>query len=66
MRKVRLQRAAEMLVHSNLTVSEIAQECGFYDSNYLCRIFREDMKTSPRQFRLSKLPSRQKAINYAD
>lgn len=54
LRQLRLQRAARMLLYSNLTISEIASECGFYDSNYLCYLFRKNMKISPRQFRLTR------------
>ena len=52
LRRLRLQRAAEMLLHSSLTIDEIASECGIYDSNYLCHLFRRNMKMSPREFRL--------------
>jgi AraC-like DNA-binding protein len=49
--QIRLQQAAQMLLRTKLTVSEIAAKCGFRDSNYLCRLFRQHLKTSPRQFR---------------
>jgi AraC family L-rhamnose operon transcriptional activator RhaR/AraC family L-rhamnose operon regulatory protein RhaS len=54
LRQLRLQKATLMLLNSNLTISEIASECGFYDSNYLCHLFRKNMKISPRKFRLSR------------
>lgn len=49
---LRLRQAAEMLQGSDKSVAEIAEACGFCDSNYLCREFRIQMKTTPRQFRL--------------
>lgn len=49
---LRLQRAAQLLIQSNMTLGEIALECGFCDSNYLCRMFRRTYNVSPRQFRL--------------
>lgn len=52
LQQLRLQKAAEMLLDTDLTISEIAMACGFCDSNYLCRIFREKMKTTPRRFRM--------------
>jgi len=50
--QLRTSRAAALLQKTNLSLNEIAAQCGFYDSNYLCRVFRERMKTTPRRFRL--------------
>jgi AraC-like DNA-binding protein len=54
LRKIRIQRASEILLSTDKSISEIALECGFSDSNYFCRTFRKEMSTSPRQFRLAK------------
>lgn len=51
--RIRLQKAAEMLTATPLTISEIAPECGFNDSNYLTRQFCKVYKLSPREFRKS-------------
>ncbi len=51
--RIRLQKAAELLTHSDLPVSVIAFECGFHDSNYLSRQFRRVYRVSPRQFRIN-------------
>ena len=48
---VRLSKAAEMLLRSEKTISEIAQECGFTDSNYFSRQFRKNYNLSPREYR---------------
>ena len=50
-RLVRVGRAAELLLGSSLSIAEVAADCGFSDSNYFCRAFREAMGTSPGQFR---------------
>ena len=50
--RIRIANAAEKLLHSNKSITEIANECGFSDSNYFCRKFHEINKYSPRQFRL--------------
>ncbi|MBE6394340.1 MAG: helix-turn-helix domain-containing protein [Lentisphaerae bacterium] len=50
---LRVMHAAELLLHTDLNMTEIAQECGFSDSNYFCRKFRETTGIPPRQFRLS-------------
>jgi AraC-like DNA-binding protein len=51
--QIRLQRAMELLRSSSMNVNEIAEECGFCDSNYLCKLFRKHLNISPRMFRLS-------------
>ncbi|MBQ6599415.1 MAG: helix-turn-helix domain-containing protein [Lentisphaeria bacterium] len=48
---VRLAKAAEMLLKSEKTISEIAQDCGFTDSNYFSRQFRKNYSLSPREYR---------------
>ena len=48
---VRLAKAAEMLLKSEKTISEIAQDCGFPDSNYFSRQFRKCYNLSPREYR---------------
>jgi AraC-like DNA-binding protein len=55
--KVRLQHASERLVYGGVEkrISEIAQACGFEDSNYFSRVFRESMGMSPREYRRRNL-----------
>lgn len=50
--ELRLDKARAMLVNSDASVNEVALECGFYDSNYFCRVFRRAAGVSPRQYRL--------------
>ena len=50
---LRLQHARKTLMESNKTISEIAAECGFCDSNYLCYRFRLKFGVPPHQFRLN-------------
>ena len=50
---LRVMHASELLLHTNLNMTEIAQECGFSDSNYFCRKFREVIGIPPRKFRMS-------------
>ena len=49
--RLRIMHASELLQHTELSVTEIASKCGFSDSNYFCRRFRENTGLSPRQFR---------------
>ncbi len=52
---LRLNRAAELLIKTELSVGMIAEQCGFYDSNYFCKLFRRKYNTSPKQFRVNNL-----------
>lgn len=49
---LRLKHAAGLLLKTEYSISAIAGECGFYDSNYFCKLFRRKYHTSPRQFRI--------------
>ena len=48
---VRTQKAAELLKHTHRTITDIAFDCGFQDSNYFTRCFRKTMGQTPKQFR---------------
>jgi len=50
---IRLQRAAELLRSRGKSVTEIAYECGFSDSNYFARVFRARHQQSPSVYRKS-------------
>ena len=47
----RVDVAAELLLHTGMTVSEIAAEVGYTDYTQLSRIFRKKKGMSPQQFR---------------
>ncbi len=49
--KIRLERAVEMLVSTNLNLETVSDVCGFASSNYFCKVFKKYMKTSPGDFR---------------
>ena len=49
--KLRLDEARQMLLENQLSISEIAFQTGFEDSNYFSRIFRIYSGMSPREFR---------------
>jgi YesN/AraC family two-component response regulator len=49
-RYVRLQRAAQLLTNSQLTVSEIAYQVGFNDPGYFARCFKKQFNQSPLSY----------------
>ena len=49
--RVRITRAAEMLRKTDLKITDVAFRCGFSDSNYFSRQFRQVMSMSPRDYR---------------
>ncbi len=51
--RFRIQRAAQLLVDTEHTISFIAQEVGYDDSAYFSRVFKKYMGQSPRDFRIN-------------
>jgi len=51
--RVRVDASARKLIGTELTVSEIAQECGFHDHAHLSRSFRKILRQSPTEYRNS-------------
>jgi AraC-like DNA-binding protein/mannose-6-phosphate isomerase-like protein (cupin superfamily) len=51
LKKVRLQKAAEMLLTSDANVTEVAFACGFNDSNYFSSLYHREFGVPPSQFK---------------
>jgi AraC-like DNA-binding protein len=49
--RLRIQKAMELLRHTDWTITRIALEAGFNDSNYFTRQFRRANNQSPSQYR---------------
>lgn len=47
----RILKAKELLVHSGNSITSIAYDCGFKDSNYFSTVFKKDVGQTPKQFR---------------
>lgn len=50
----RISRAAEMLNHTGMPVTEIAFRCGFNDTSHFIQYFKKKMKMTPNEFRNKK------------
>ena len=50
--RIRISRAIELLLYTELPIYDIAIRCGFSDSNYFCKVFHAQTGVSPRHYRL--------------
>jgi transcriptional regulator GlxA family with amidase domain len=51
LKKVRLQKAAAMLLTTQANVTEVAFACGFNDSNYFSTLYHKEFGVSPSRFK---------------
>ena len=52
---LRMQHAAGLLKNTDLSISQVAFQSGFNDSNYFSRQFRKFFGTSPREYRENRI-----------
>jgi transcriptional regulator GlxA family with amidase domain len=52
-RRVRLDRAATLLAHSNYTIAQVAEMCGFANPFHFSRRFKEAFGQSPSEVRVN-------------
>ncbi|MCB0563853.1 MAG: helix-turn-helix transcriptional regulator [Phaeodactylibacter sp.] len=50
-RHIRLQKAKEILLYSDLNITQVAYEVGFKDSHYFSRVFSQSYGICPIRFR---------------
>lgn len=53
--KLRVTAAKDLLVHTNLSICEIAQKTGFDDPYYFSRLFKKESGRSPAHYRKTNL-----------
>ena len=51
LRQARLQRAGDLLAETELSLKEIAAQCGFVDAAHLCKSFKQERHMTPSRFR---------------
>jgi signal transduction histidine kinase/DNA-binding response OmpR family regulator len=51
---IKIQKAKELLLNTELNINEIAYEVGYDDPTYFSRVFKKVMEVSPDQFRKEK------------
>lgn len=52
---LRLTKAKDLLIHTNDTISTIADECGYPCHEYFCRQFKQRFHMTPSKFRNTRL-----------
>ncbi len=52
LRNIRLDHAAMILARSDISVQDIAEECGFENQFHFSRAFKQQYKVSPKQYRI--------------
>ena len=50
-RKIRLEKVKDLLLHSSLKLNQIAYMVGISDPKYMSKIFREEYGVLPAEFR---------------
>lgn len=56
LRKVRVEKALSLLPNENLSLTDIAFDCGFADQSHFLRCFKEINQTNPSAYRKLLLP----------
>ena len=51
--QIRLTKAKELLINSNLTIKEVSFEVGFEDEKHFMKLFKEKEMISPTQYRMT-------------
>lgn len=53
-KQYRIQKAAELLISSDRAVSDVGEQCGFYDMSYFSKEFRKIYSCTPSEYRNRK------------
>jgi len=53
--QVRIEKSKPMLLHGDIPIVQIADQCGFGDQSYFTRVFKKQTGVSPKKFRLQAL-----------
>jgi len=51
-RKLKIELTKELLASTNLSIQEIALEVGYQDQSHLTKLFKKELSTTPREYRV--------------
>lgn len=57
LQQYRLQQSERLVVETRMTITEVANEVGFIDSNYFTKVFKEHYRLTPLKYRVQKQKS---------
>ena len=49
--QIRVNRASGLLLHTSMSIQQVAEQCGFTDGNYFARIFKKLQGATPNEYR---------------
>jgi LacI family transcriptional regulator len=58
--RVRLERARQLLMDSDLAIAQVASKCGFREAKYLITVFHRTFGVTPHAFRMNGRPGHEK------
>ena len=64
-KQYRIEKAAELLLSTSMKIGEIGDECGFSDTSYFTKTFREIKHCTPREYR-QKFAGREQSLSRRD
>ena len=64
-KQYRIEKAAELLLSTSMKIGEIGAECGFSDTSYFTKTFREIKHCTPREYR-QKFAGREQSLSRRD
>ena len=51
---LRIEAALKLLVDSNLSITQIADRVGFSNINYMIKVFKDTLNTTPKAYKTKK------------
>lgn len=51
LKKLRINKAADLLIHTNMKIHEISSSVGYTNTSYFCRCFRDEFRKTPEAYR---------------
>jgi AraC-like DNA-binding protein len=62
---LRLEESLRLIARGSHTVKMVAEQCGYGDANYFCKVFRKSFGVSPGAFRSGVVQNRSRSAQAA-
>jgi transcriptional regulator GlxA family with amidase domain len=62
LRKIRVEKAAELLTHTAKTLDVVTEETGFGNKSHLAKVFKQMVGITPGQYREERKHSESKSL----